>query len=234
MRTIKLKSGIAEVYSSESEIKALLSARIDDDRVIRQNEHLFQKRNDLSHYIKEIVKIIPYMGGGRSTLHILYHWNYDETFEKRTPLNLDTYSMCFAHTTFCYPNEFFRNAFLEYYDRVRNDENVERILSRLSVGKYLYFEEDGALHKTRIRNVEPSFGARSMVFVGVGRSDATPHGVILVNDNGLLTTVSGNKFYLNLSKAKEACRETLKEEAQKIIECAKELKIKYDKLLRFA
>jgi hypothetical protein len=146
MNKLNLKNGTIEVAFTKKDMLSILedclgSSEIENILCDERWEHLFDPDKADKYYIKKIVRI---KSGSSVSIIIMEHWNWEWNHENgicsgKTPLNMNIYSSGFGSWTFRRPDEAVQKCFIEYYNTVRDDDNIENMLTKIKVGEKMYF-----------------------------------------------------------------------------------------------
>jgi len=217
MKTLKFKSGIVEVYETEQEMISILSEQLGKDEVDwalkdERFKNSFNPNANDSHYIKKVIAIkVP--NEAHKTLMCFEHWNYkyDWDLNKNVEVNMDTYSSGFACTTFRRPNKDKQKCFIEYYNTVRDDDVIEKILNTFKVGDKIYFKDysEHTLSSETINYI--GLDCYEMFVVEVGTKEKeNKFAIVRIKEDGSCGSYCGKTMYVSLEKAKESCLEDLR------------------------
>ena len=215
MKQIEFKHGTVEVYETKEEMIDALSDYMGKDEVDwalndSRFKDSFNPNTKESHYIKKVVKI---EAEGDESIMCFEHWNYERDWHtlKEIKMNMDTYSSGFACTTFKKPNEGIQKCFIEYYNSVRDDDRIEKILNTFKIGNKIYFNdyEDKTLSSETINYIGLDCYGELVVEVG---TDERKHEFTItrINDNNECDVIHCDKvLYTSLEAAKKSCLEEL-------------------------
>lgn len=222
MKKIEFKNGVVEVYETKEEMISILSEHLgrhrvewylDDDRF----KDSFNPSTKESHYIKKIVAIkVP--SEAHKTLMCFEHWNYkyDWDTHKNVELNVNTYSSGFACTIFRRPNKEKQECFLEYYNTVRDDDIIEKILNTFKVDDKIYFvRKDNTLASETIKYIGFDCEEEFVVEVGTDKINKK-FTVVRINDDGSCSCYGTSGLYTSLELAKEKCLSNLKKKKDEL------------------
>jgi len=212
MKQIEFKHGVVEVYETKEEIIGILSEYLGKDEVEwalhdSRFKDCFNPNTEESHYIKKVVAIkVP--SEARKTLLCFEHWNYeyDCHSHKNVELDMNTYSSGFACTSFKRPNEEKQKCFLEYYDTVRDDDRIEKILNTFKVGDKLYFKDydSKTLSCETVNHIGLDCYEEFVVEVGTNERDRK-FAICNMNKDGSCRAYCDKTLYTSLEAAKESC-----------------------------
>lgn len=212
MKKIEFKSGTVEVYETKEEMIGILSEQLGKDEVdwaLRDSrfKDSFNPNTKESHYIKKVIAIkVP--SEAHKTLMCFEHWNYEYDWDsnKNVELNMDTYSSGFACTSFRRPNKDKQNCFIEYYNTVRDDDRIEKILDTFKVGDKIYMKDrNNTLSFETINYI--GFDCEELFVVEVGTNEKEKKfAIVRVNEDSYCDTYGCvNTLYPSLEIAREAC-----------------------------
>ena len=212
MKKIEFKSGTVEVYETKEEMIGILSEQLGKDEVdwaLRDSrfKDSFNPNTKKSHYIKKVIAIkVP--SEAHKTLMCFEHWNYEYDWDsnKNVELNMDTYSSGFACTSFRRPNKDKQNCFIEYYNTVRDDDRIEKILDTFKVGDKIYMKDrNNTLSFETINYI--GFDCEELFVVEVGTNEKEKKfAIVRVNEDSYCDTYGCvNTLYPSLEIAREAC-----------------------------
>jgi hypothetical protein len=142
MKKLNFKNGTIEVASTRKDMLSILEDYLghsETESILCDErwKYLFDPDKADNYYIKKIVRI---KSGSSVSLMVMEHWNYENCFcSEKTPLNMNVYSSGFGSWTFRRPDEAAQKCFLEYYNTVRDDDNIENMLTKIKVGEKMYF-----------------------------------------------------------------------------------------------
>ena len=219
MKKIEFKSGTVEIYETKEEMIGILSEQLGKDEVdwtLRDSrfKDSFNPNTKESHYIKKVIAIkVP--SEEHKTLMCFEHWNYERDWNsdgRKKVLNMNTYSSGFACTTFRRSNKDKQNCFIEYYNTVRDDDRIEKILNTFKVGDKIYFGTDkNTLSVETINYI--GFDCEEMFVVEVGTNEKEKKfAIVRVNEGSYCSTFSCEKsLYPSLETAREVCLKALRE-----------------------
>jgi len=149
----------------------------------------------------------------RSALMCFEHWNYAYNWDlhKNVEINMNTYSNSFACHTFRMPNENMQKCFIEYYNTVRDDDVIEKILNTLKVGDKIYFEDysEHILSSETINYIGLDCYENFVVEVGTNEREKK-FAIFRINEDGSCFSYCRETVYVSLEKAKESCLEDLR------------------------
>ena len=217
MKQIEFKHGTVEVYETKEEMIGILSEQLGKDEVdwaLKDGrfKDSFNPNTSGSHYIKKVIAIkVP--DETHKTLMCFEHWNYERNWDlhKNVEVNMDTYSSGFACTVFTRPNEDKQKCFIEYYNTVRDDDRIEKILNTFKIGNKIYFNdyEDKTLSSETINYI--GLGCFRELVVEVGTDERKYKFIITrINDNDKCEVLRIDKvLYTSLEAAKKSCLEEL-------------------------
>jgi len=217
MEKLEFKTGIIEVYDTKEEMIGILSEKFGRDEIdgyLSDNrfKNNFSPSADASYYIKKIVAIkVP---GENMSLMCFEHWNYEEYWwtRERTEVNLNTYSSGFACISFRRPSKEVQKCFLEYYDTVRDDDRIEKVLETFKIGDKLYFaNEDNTLSSETINHIAFDCKEDFVVEVGTDKRKNKFEIARVYENRPCDTHYCEKKLYPSLKDARKACLESLKE-----------------------
>ena len=216
MKKIEFKSGIVEVYETKKEMIGILSEALGKKEVNwalndSRFEDSFNSNTEKSHYIKKVIRIKLH-DDTHKTLMCFEHWNYEEDWwtNEKAIRNMDTYSSGFACNTFRRPNKEIQECFLEYYNTVRDDDRIEKILNTFKVGDKIYFvRNNNTLASETIKYI--GFDCEEEFIVEV-KTDKRKEkfAIIRINDDGSCPTYGASGLYVSLDLAREKCLSDLK------------------------
>ena len=212
MKKIEFKSGTVEIYETKEEMIGILSEQLGKDEVdwaLRDSrfKDSFNPNTKESHYIKKVIAIkVP--SEAHKTLMCFEHWNYEYDWDsnKNVELNMDTYSSGFACTSFRRPNKDKQNCFIEYYNTVRDDDRIEKILDTFKVGDKIYMKDrNNTLSFETINYI--GFDCEELFVVEVGTNEKEKKfAIVRVNEDSYCDTYGCvNTLYPSLEIAREAC-----------------------------
>ena len=217
MKTLKFKSGIVEVYETEQEMISILSEQLGKDEVdwALKDERFkdsFNPNTSGSHYIKKVIAIkVP--DEAHKTLMCFEHWNYERNWDscKNVEVNMDTYSSGFACTTFRRPNKDKQKCFIEYYNTVRDDDRIEKILNTLKVGDKIYFKDysEHTLSSETINYIGLDCYELFVVEVGTKERE-NKFAIARIKEDGSCDSYCDKTVCLSLESAKESCLKDLR------------------------
>ena len=217
MKILQFKSGIVEVYETEQEMIDILSEELGKDEVdwALKDERFkdsFNPNTNDSHYIKKVIAIkVP--SEAHKTLMCFEHRNYEYDWDSRknVEVNMDTYSSGFACTTFRRPNKDKQKCFIEYYNTVRDDDRIEKILNTLKVGDKIYFEDysEHTLSSETINYIGLYCYEDFIVEVGTNEREKK-FAIVRIEEDGSCFSYCRETVYVSLEEAKESCLEGLR------------------------
>lgn len=223
MKKIEFKSGVVEVYETKEEMIGILSEILGKDEVdwyLKDNrfKDSFNPSDKVSHYIKKVIAIkVP--SEAHKTLMCYEHWNYEYDWDahKNVELNMNTYSSRFACTTFRRPNKEKQECFLEYYNTVRDDDRIEKILNTFKVNDKIYFvRNNNILASETIKYI--GFDCEEEFVIEVGTDKRKEKFVIMrINNDGRCPTYNADGLYTSLELARENCLSDLKNEKDELM-----------------
>jgi hypothetical protein len=151
MNKLNLKNGTIEVAFTKKDMLSILedcigSSEIENILCDERWKHVFDPDKADKYYIKKIVRI---KSGSSVSIIIMEHWNWEWNHENgicsgKTPLNMNIYSSGFGSWTFRRPDEAVQKCFIEYYNTVRDDDNIENMFTKIKVGEKMYFVDCGS------------------------------------------------------------------------------------------
>ena len=217
MKKIEFKSGTVEIYETKEEMIGILSEQLGKDEVdwaLRDSrfKDSFNPNTKESHYIKKVIAIkVP--SEAHKTLMCFEHWNYERDWNspsRKKILDMNTYSSGFACTSFRRPNKDKQNCFIEYYNTVRDDDRIEKILNTFKVGDKIYMKgSNNTLLFETINYI--GFDCEELFVVEVGTNEKK-FAIVRVNEDSYCDTYGcGNTLYPSLEIAREACLKDLRE-----------------------
>lgn len=142
MNKLNFKNGTIEVAFTKKDMLSILEDYLghsETESILcdKRWKHLFDPDKADNYYIKKIVRI---KSGSSVSIMVMEHWNYENGFcSEKTPLNMNVYSSGFGSWTFRRSDEAVQKCFLEYYNTVRDDDNIENMLTKIKVGEKMYF-----------------------------------------------------------------------------------------------
>ena len=219
MKKIEFKNGVVEVYETKEEMISILSeclGRHDVEQYLNDDrfKDSFKPSDKVSHYIKKVIAIkVP--SEAHKTLMCFEHWNYESGWNTKI-LDMNTYSSGFACTSFRRPNKEKQECFLEYYNTVRDDDRIEKILNTFNVGDKIYFvRNNNTLASETIKYI--GFDCKEEFVIEVGTDKRKEKFVIMrINDDGRCQTYNANELYTSLELAKENCLSDLKKKKDEL------------------
>ena len=222
MKKIEFKSGVVEVYETKEEMIGILSEYLGKDEVewsLKDDrfKDSFNPSDKVSHYIKKVIAIkIP--SEKHKTLMCYEHWNYEHDWvaHKNVELNMNTYSSGFACTTFRRPNKEKQECFLEYYNTVRDDDRIEKILNTFKVDDKIYFVRDNnTLASETIKYIGFDCEDELVIEVGTDKMEGK-FAIMSINDDGRCSCYGTSGLYTSLELAKEECLSNLKKKKDEL------------------
>lgn len=150
MNKLNFKNGTIEVAFTKKDMLSILEDYLGSSEIERilcdeRWKYLFDPDKADKYYIKKVVKI---KSGSSVSIMLMEHWNWEWNHENgfcsgKTPLNMNIYSSGFGSWTFRRPDEAVQKCFIEYYNTVRDDDNIENMLTKIKVGQKMYFVDCG-------------------------------------------------------------------------------------------
>jgi hypothetical protein len=146
MNKLNFKNGTIEVAFTKKDMFSILedylgSSEIESILCDNRWKYLFDPDKADKYYIKKVVRI---KSGSSVSIMLMEHWNWEWNHENgicsgKTPLNMNIYSSGFGSWTFRRPDEAVQKCFIEYYNTVRDDDNIENMLTKIKVGEKMHF-----------------------------------------------------------------------------------------------
>ena len=209
MKKFEFKSGTIEVYETKEEMIGVLyeclgKKEVDSSLTNRHFKDIFNPNADYCCIKKVIAIKVP--SEVRKTLMCYEHYNcYYDRSSKRIDVKFNTYANNFTDINFSSKSKDVQKCFIEYYNSVRDDDRIEKILEAFKVGNKAYFApmRERIIYET-INYIGLQCERELIVEIGTKERKEEKIEAIVIED-GKCECYNANDLYTSLESSRGAC-----------------------------